>query len=95
LTSDSHINVLRLSREGAAEWVAQGPCAAALNQLLCCCNLSWLEPVTRVEFNGRFNPEFGLALRMLDMHMRPQLFAREKVEAKASTAQNRRLTGTG
>jgi len=60
-----------------------------LDQLLGFGNLLRLQPVIRVEFNGRLDPEFCLAVRMLDMHMRPQLLTREKVEAKASNAQDR------
>jgi len=42
-----------------------------LNQLLGFRNLFRLEPVIRVEFNGRFDPELCFTVSMLDMYMRP------------------------
>jgi hypothetical protein len=59
-----------------------------LNQLLGFCNLFWLEPVIRVEFNGRFDPELCFTVSVLDMHMRTGFFSREEVKAEASNAED-------
>ena len=36
----------------------------------------------------RFKPELRLAIRMMNMHMRPRLFTREEVEAIAAMAKD-------
>jgi hypothetical protein len=64
-----------------------------LNQLLGFGNLFRLEPVIRVEFNGRFDPELRFTVSMLDMHVRTRFFSREEVEAEASNAEDCRAHG--
>jgi hypothetical protein len=48
------------------------------------------EAIVRVQLDRGFDPEFGLALGMLHMHMRARFLARKEVEAKPLDAQNRR-----
>ena len=43
-----------------------------------------------MQFDARFNPELGLALGMLHMHVRSGFLAREEVEPKPLDAQDRR-----
>lgn len=59
-----------------------------LNQLLGRRNLLWLEPVIRLEFNGRFEPELRFTVSVLDMHMRTRFFSREEVKTEASNAED-------
>jgi len=61
-----------------------------LNQLLGFSNLFRLQPVIRVEFNGRFDPELRFTVSMLDMYMRPTFFSREEIKAEASNAKDGR-----
>ena len=49
-----------------------------------------LKAIVRMQFNRRLNPELGLALGVLDMHVRADLLAREEVEPKPPHAQDRR-----
>ena len=53
-------------------------------------NLLRFDPIVRVEFNRRFNPELRFAIGMLDMHMWPAFLTRKEVEPKPSNAQDRR-----
>ena len=42
-----------------------------------------------MQLHGRLDPELGLALGVLHMHVRPRLLAREEVEPKPLDAQDR------
>jgi hypothetical protein len=59
-----------------------------LNQLLDFGNLFRLEPIIRVEFNDRFDPELRFTVSMLDMYMRPTFFSREEIKPEASNAKD-------
>jgi hypothetical protein len=59
-----------------------------LNKLLGFSNLFRLEPVIRVEFNGRFDPELRFTVSVLDMYMRPTFFSREEIKAEASNSKD-------
>jgi hypothetical protein len=61
-----------------------------LNQFLSIGESLGLQAVVRVQFHGRFDPELGLALGVLHMHVRPWLLAREEVEPEPLDAQDRR-----
>ena len=45
-------------------------------------------PVVSGQLDLRFQPELRLSIRMVDVDMRSQLFAREKVEAIATMAKD-------
>lgn len=70
-------------RPGAADFIQM-----LLDQVLGFCDLLGFEPVVRVEFNSRFDPELRFAVGMLDMHMRPPLLAGEEVESESSNPQD-------
>jgi hypothetical protein len=62
-----------------------------LNQLLSFGKSLGLEAVVRVQFHRRLDPELGLALGVLHMHVRPRLLAREEVEAKPRSKLQKRV----
>jgi hypothetical protein len=64
-----------------------------LNELFGLGELLRFQPVVRVEFDGRVNPELRFTVGVLDVHMRPPFLPREEVEAKASNAGTVGLTG--
>jgi hypothetical protein len=58
--------------------------AQRLRQLLA------LEPIVPLERYDRFDPEFSLAVRVLDVHVGSRLFTREEVETIAAKSKDRR-----
>jgi hypothetical protein len=52
------------------------------------------KPIIDRKLYGRFDPELGLALRMLNMHVSSRFFAREEVEPIAANTENRRTHAT-
>jgi hypothetical protein len=61
-----------------------------LNQFLGFYKSLGLETVVRMKFYFWLDPELGLALGMLHMHVRPRFLAREEVEPEPLDAQDRR-----
>jgi len=61
-----------------------------LDKFLCFREPLRLEAVVRMQFHSRLNPELGLALGVLDVHVRTSLLARKEVEPKPLNAQDRR-----
>ena len=61
-----------------------------LDQFLNFRNLLWLEAKIRRQLDGRIDPELRLAVRMLNMHVRPMFLTGKEIEAKSFDPQNRR-----
>ena len=75
---------------GASEWGGAAPGGPetydpnhfGTNEFLRFCEPLGLEPIVRVQFHGRLDPELGLALRVLDMHVGAGFLARKEVKPK-------------
>ena len=65
-----------------------------LNQLVSLGDLARLEAIVGKQLDGRVNPELGLAIGVLNVHMGSRFFAREKVKAIAPNPKDRRTHAT-
>lgn len=65
-----------------------------LNQFLNLGHLLRLEAIVRRQFYGRFNPELGLAIGVLDVHMGSRFLTRKEVEAETTNPEHRRTHAT-